>query len=159
MRIDLHMNHIQLALFDPRVMHLFAVLPCSVSPTRDGSLIQSVGMDNGLEGASIGKPRHDKHNQFCRLPSSCKHRAALAPERLSAHLPSIARTLSTVDDDIALPHLPSCFATHIRAEVLGSVHRFCLCLHTLQNRRWTLIFQSVQDSFPPVHGALPLYHG
>src|SRR5436190_18106522 len=115
-------------------MHLFTLLASSISPAGHRSFIQPEGMDNGVKRTSIRQKRHHDDDQVGRFAQPSKHRALLRTERFPTGFAPIAWPFSTMDHNIALPDLSSCFAFLIRAELSGSVHRFCLELHTLQNR-------------------------
>ena len=64
MRIGLNRHQIQLALLDHPLMHSLTVRSCSITPIGHGSLIQTQGMDYGLDWTPIGQEGHDDHNQF-----------------------------------------------------------------------------------------------
>src|SRR6266699_1614946 len=61
---------------------------------------------------------------------------------LAAHLTAIPRTFSAMDDNIALPDLPSCHACLIRAKCLGGIHLFCGCFH-MHSLQMNLPFSSL----------------
>ena len=63
MRISLYVLEIELASHDLILMDLLAMRTRSLLPPSHGSFIEIQRMDNRLNGASIGKERHDDHNE------------------------------------------------------------------------------------------------
>ena len=53
MRIRLYMNQIEIPCFNQVVMNHLAVGSCTISPTGNGSFVQSIGMNNRLNWAPI----------------------------------------------------------------------------------------------------------
>ena len=127
--IGLHVNQIQLALLDQRVMHLLAVRPGSITPTRHRALIQAKGMHDRLHRTPIRQERHHYYDHLGRLAQPSKQRPFLRAERFSAGLAPVPWSLAPMTDDSALPNLPSCFALQVRAKYLGGIHLLCEFFH------------------------------
>ena len=53
-------------LHDSFFMHFLAMVSGLLRPSSDGSAISVISVNNGLEGASIRKPRDDSHDQLDR---------------------------------------------------------------------------------------------
>ena len=66
MRIGLHMLYIEVLLHDSFFMHFLALVSGLLRPSSDGSGVKVIRVNNGLEGASIRKPRDDSHDQLDR---------------------------------------------------------------------------------------------
>ena len=91
-------------------------------------------MHNRLNGTAIRQQRHHHHDYLHRLAQSGKQRPLLGAERFSAGLAPVAGAIPTMDDDSALPDLPSCFALQVRAKYLRGIHLLCgfFHMHSLQ---------------------------
>jgi hypothetical protein len=61
------LHQIQLACFDQGMMDLLTMEPCTITPTGDGSLIQTKGMDDGLNWTASGVQGHHDDNELHRL--------------------------------------------------------------------------------------------
>jgi hypothetical protein len=57
------MDEIELSLLHDGLVDLLAVLPCTIPPTGDRTLIQTKGMHNGLDRTPIGHERDHDHDQ------------------------------------------------------------------------------------------------
>ena len=66
MRIGLHMLSIEVLLHYSFFMHFLALVSGLLRPSSDGSGVKVISVNNGLEGASIRKPRDDYHDQLDR---------------------------------------------------------------------------------------------
>ncbi len=75
MRISLKVMDTDLPLLDDRMMDLLAVLSCSLLPICYRTFIQSLGMNNRLDRASIREQDHHDHDQ-CRWPAQPFHHRA-----------------------------------------------------------------------------------
>jgi len=58
------MLRLDIALLNDRLVDLLAVLSCSLLPVRDGPFIQSVRLNNRLNGTSIAKQTHHDDHQI-----------------------------------------------------------------------------------------------
>lgn len=65
--IGLHVDQVQVALFNQSVMDSLTLRSCPVSPAGNGAFIQIIGMNNRLHRASIGEQCHHNDNQLRRL--------------------------------------------------------------------------------------------
>src|SRR5579862_3701462 len=106
--IRLHMMGLDLSLFHDRLMHLLAMLSCSLLPLRYGALIQSIGVNNRLDWAAIRKQAHHDHDQFRRCAQSFHHRASSCAEGLLACAAAIALWLIRMNTNVALSDFASC---------------------------------------------------
>jgi hypothetical protein len=52
-------------LFDDGLMDVLAVLACPLLPSGYRSFIQAIGVNNGLNGTSIGQQDDHDDDQFC----------------------------------------------------------------------------------------------
>ena len=125
------MHQISIPLFDEGMMDLLTVPSRTISPTGHGPLIQPLGVNNRLDGTSIGQQRYHNHNQFAWLTKPFHHGSPSSAKGVSTRATPIALPLAIMNLNIALPSLASCRTRPIRAKLQGRVHRLCrVCLHT-----------------------------
>jgi hypothetical protein len=128
--IGLNMSQVELSLFNEGLMDLVAMDSCSIAPSSYGALIQSEGMHNRLNGASIGQERHYHDYQVYGFTQSLKHGSPTGAQRLVARLTTITLPFSIMDDDGARFSLASCGTHRIRAKCFRWVHwLWCTVLH------------------------------
>src|SRR6266566_44333 len=136
-------------------MDLLTMSPCSIAPICHGAFIQLQGMHNGLDWASVGKPRDDNNNQIHRFAQAFEHRSSTGTEGLFAELTAVTLPFAIMNADGALCFLASCGTRRVRAKLLRRVHRLCQCLHMLQYANGCLFFQLLLP-FSPDSGVLPI---
>ncbi len=120
--VGLNMHQIQLSLLHQFLVHLLAMGSRSITPRRHGSFIQTEGMHDGLDRASIGQQGHDDDGQLFRFPQPLKHGASSSAERLFAHLAPIALSVAIMDHNRAQLSLASCATHRIGAKYIRRVH-------------------------------------
>ena len=156
--IGLNVHQVQLPLFNDLLVHLLTMGSRSIAPVRYGSFIQTKGMHNGLDWASIGQERHDHHDEVSGFTQALKHRSPMDAEGVFADLTAITLPSAIMNDDMALFSLASCGTRLIGAKLVRRVHRLCRCLHMLQHANGRLLFQALLP-FSPDSGVLPeLYY-
>jgi hypothetical protein len=108
MRIGLNVHQIQLPLLNDCLMHLVTMDSRSIAPIRHSSFIQTKGMHNGLDWASVGQERHDNYNEISRFTQALEHRSPTSTEGVFADLTAIALPFAIMNDDVALFLLAAC---------------------------------------------------
>ena len=115
MRISLKVMDTDLPLLDDRMMDLLAVLSCSLLPICYRTFIQSLGMNNRLDRASIREQDHHDHDQ-CRWPAQpFHHRASSCTKCLLTRVTTRALGLIRMNTNVALSDFASCGTRLIRA--------------------------------------------
>src|SRR5260221_4385194 len=148
------MHQVQLPLFNELLVHLLTMGPCSIAPICYRSLIQAIGMHNGLDWASIREQRDDNHDEIHRFAQALQHRSPTGTEGVFADLTAVALPFAIMNDDIALCFLASCRTRRVRAKLLRRVHRLCQCLHIRQHAHRRVFVQALLP-FSPDSGVLP----
>jgi hypothetical protein len=137
------MKEIQTRLLHYGLMKLLAVPPSPISPTGHGSLIESEGVDNGLNRAPIRQQCDHDDNEFRWLAQAFHHRSAPVAKRVTTGATAIALPLAIMDANIALSDLASCGTRQVWAKLSGRFHRLaCGVLH-IHTMPWTVeVFKS-----------------
>ena len=104
-------------------MDVLAVLACPLLPIGYRSFIQAIGVDNGLNGTSIGKPGDHDDDQFGWGAQSFHHRASSCAKGLVTRAAAIALRLIRVNPNVARSDLASCATRLIGAKLFRRVHR------------------------------------
>jgi len=113
--IGLNMYQVQLSLLDEPRMHSLTMHSCSISPLGYGSFIQSLGMNNRLDRASIREQDHHDHDQ-CRWPAQpFHHRASSCTKCLLTRVTTRALGLIRMNTNVARSSFASCGTRLIRA--------------------------------------------
>src|SRR5947209_9186561 len=136
-------------------MHPLAMPTGTVTPFGHGPLIQAIGVDNRLNRTAIGKQADHDHHQFDGFAQACEYSTLPCTKHFAAGATAVARSLSTMDHDIALSDLPPCTTGQIRAELLGDVHLFCICFHTYRIADGRSFFKLL-GLLSPVNGVVPV---
>lgn len=97
-------------------MHFLAMVSGLLRPSSDGSFIKVISVNNGLERASMRKPRDDYHDQLDRLAKPFKHGPLPGTEGLLADLTLVTFSFLTIPDDRLGSYLSSCRAGFVLAE-------------------------------------------
>ena len=117
------MKQIQTRLLHHGLMKLLAVPPSPITPTGDGSLIEFVGVDNGLNRTPIRQQCDHDDNEFRRLAQPFHHSSTPMAKRVTTAAAAIALPLAIMDANIALSDLASCGTRQVWAKLSGRFHR------------------------------------
>jgi hypothetical protein len=112
-------------LFDDALMDVLAVLACPLLPIGYRSFIQAIGVDNGLNGTSIGQQDDHDDDQFGWGAQSSHHRASSCAKGLLTCAAAIALRLIRVNPNVARSNLASCGTHLVGAKWFRRVHRLC----------------------------------
>ncbi len=103
-------------------MHACALLSRSHLPVQHGAFIQLKGHHDRLQRTAMRQQRdHDGH-QLDRTMQAIERRPFPFTKRLLTDTTAVPSLFLTVDSDVALPTLASCWTVPIRAEYLLRVH-------------------------------------
>jgi hypothetical protein len=136
-------------------MDVLAVFACPLLPSGYRSFIQSIGMDNGLNGTSIGQQGDHDDDQFGWGAQSFHHRASSCAKSLVTRAAAIALRLIRVNPNVARSSLASCGTHLVGAKLFRCVHRLCCVgLHTHIMPMDSAFFK-LSPPFSPVSAAVP----
>jgi hypothetical protein len=151
--IGLHVHQIQVPLFNETLMHVLTMHSSSITPISYRPFIQTKGVHNGLDRASVGQKSHDNDDEFSWLAQALKHGSSSGAKCSSAHFAAIALPATIMDDDVVHGSLASCGTRRVRAKYPRRVHwLWCTFLHKHILPRALPFFNS-----PPFHRLVGSY--
>src|SRR5262245_38392197 len=103
-------------------MEALGVFPGPLLPGGDGTFIEGIGGDDGLQRAAVGQQGENHADQVERLMESEERGVAGGREGLAAASAAEASFLVGVDFDVALIRNPSFPTVEIGTELGGGVH-------------------------------------
>src|SRR5947209_14721887 len=95
------MGDLHVPLLNDRLVHLVAMLSCSLLPSRYCALIQPICVNNSLHWTSVGQQYHHGHHHIHRCAQSFHHGASSCAKRLLTCATAISLGVRRVDTDIA----------------------------------------------------------
>jgi hypothetical protein len=134
------MKEIQTRLLSHDLMKLLAVPPSPITPTGDGSLIESEGVDNGLNRSPIREQRNHDDNEIRWLAQPFYHSSTPLAKRVTTTSTAIALPLAIMDANIALSDLASCGTRQVWAKLSGRLHRLAFGVLHIHPMPWTVAF-------------------
>ena len=115
--IGLHLTQVA-GLHHQLIMHLLTVSARLVYPAPDCASLKAEHRNNSLYGAAVCyQVEHQRHRLSLGV-APVERRTSCMGEGLTTHLASIPTSTSTMNNDVALSHLPTCKAVRVRAEYL-----------------------------------------
>src|SRR5687768_10086757 len=104
------------------LVHGVAVQTCPIEPIGDRALVKAKSGNDGLEGATVGKQRHNERDGLSRSAQAVKGRTSALGEGLAALSTDKATRFVGMHADVACARLPSGMTVHIRTVFLCEVH-------------------------------------
>src|SRR5438132_9714666 len=95
------MGGLHVPLLNDRLVHLVAMLSCSLLPSRYCALIQPICVNNSLHWTSVGQQYHHGHHHFHRCAQSFHHGASSCAKRLLTRATAISLGVRRVNTNIA----------------------------------------------------------
>jgi hypothetical protein len=130
--IGLDVAQFQAGLLHQLFLHLLGMLSSPHKPVTDGTLIQTISLDDSLHRTTIAEQGSDNNEKFSWFSDTLKSSATFGAESFAATNAPKTRAGAAMYRNITLTDLSKLRTIRIRAELPSNVHLFSLCRHKLR---------------------------